>query len=200
MDCSMQASLSLTISQSLPRFMSFESVMPCNHLKLCHSLLLSSVFSSIRVFSNESTLCMRWPKYWSFSFSISSWKNIQGWFPLRLVWSPYCPRDSQESSPARQFESINSSSSAFFIVQLSHSYMTPGKTIAFNIWTFVGKVMSLLFNTLSRFVIAFLPRSSHLQISWVQSTIHSDFRSQEEETYHCFHLFPFAMKCWDQMP
>ena len=151
--------------------------MPSNHLILCRPLLLlPSIFPSIRVFSNKSALCIRWPKYWSFCFSISpsneyaglisliDWR-IQDW----LVWSPYSPRDSQNSSPTPQFISINSLHSAFFTVQLSHPYMTTGKTIALTRRTFVVEVMSLLFNMLSRLVIAFLPRSKCLLISWLQS-------------------------------
>ena len=103
-----QASLSFTISQSLLKLMSLESLMPSYHLILCCSFLLS-IFPIIRIFSNESDLHIRWPKYWSFSFSMVLPMNTQGWFPLGLVWSPCCPKDSQESFPAPQFENINSS-------------------------------------------------------------------------------------------
>jgi len=148
-------------------------MMLSNHLILCHPLLLlPSIFSSIRVFSNESVLRIRWPTYWSFSFSISPSNEYSGLisFRIRLVGSPCCPGDSQESSPTPQFKSINSLVLSFlYIVQLSHPYMTTGKTIALTRWTFVGKVMSLLFNMLSRLVITFLPRSKHLLISWLQS-------------------------------
>ena len=129
-------------------------------------LLLPSIFLSIRVFSDESALHNRWPKYWSFSKVLPT--NIQGWYLLGLIWSPCCPRDSQESSPARLKASILWHS-AFFMVQLSHPYMTPGKTIVLTTWTFVSKMKSLLFNRLSRLVIAFLPRSKYLLISWLQS-------------------------------
>ena len=130
-----QASLSLTLSQSLPKLMSIESVMPSNHLILCRPLLLSSIFLSIRVFSNELALPIRSPEYWSFSFSISP-SNVQGWFPLDgLVGSPCSPRDSQESSPTPQFKSINSSVLSFFMVQLSHPYMTTGKMVSSGIYT-----------------------------------------------------------------
>ena len=169
-----RASLSITNSQSFLKLMSIESVMPSNHL-ICWRplLLLPSIFPSIRVFSNESVLCIRWPKDWSFSFNISPSMNIQDWFSLRwkLVVSPRYPRDSQESSPTPQFKSINSSVLSF-ILQLSHSYMTTGNTIALTRQTFVGKVMSLLFNMRSRLVITFLPRSKCLlkitncQSSW----------------------------------
>ena len=151
--------------------MSIESVMPYNHLILCHPhLLLPSIFSRIRVFSIESVLHIRWPKYWSFSLSISPSNAYSGIISFRMDWLEFLcsPRDSQESSPTSQFKSINSS--AFFMVQLSHPYMITGKTIALTRWTFVGKMMSVLFNMLSRFVIAFLPRSKHLLISWLKST------------------------------
>ena len=153
--------------------MSTESVMPSNQLILCCPLLLLlSIFPRIRVFSSESALHIRWPKYWtSASASVHS-MNIQGWFPLGFTCLVFLQsRNSQESSPAPQFKSINSSVlfSAFFMVQLSHLYMTSGKIIALTRRTFVSKAMSLLFNTLSRFVIAFLPKSKCLlltNISW----------------------------------
>ena len=120
-----------------------------------------------------------------------------------LVWSPCCPRDSQESSPTQQFERINSLALSLRMVQHSHLYMTTGKTIALTIWAFAGKVMSLLFNTLSRFVIAFLPRSKHLLISWLQSpsavifssvqSLSSDFRAQENKICHCFQFLLFYL-------
>ena len=139
----------------------------------CHSAISSSVIpfssfnlSQIRVFSNESVLRIRWPKYWSFSFSISPSNEYSGLISFR-VWSLCSPRDSQESSPTPQFKSINSS--AFFIVQLSHPYMTFSKTIVLTRWTFVSKVMSLLFNMLSSLIITFLPRSKYFLISWLQS-------------------------------
>ena len=133
---------------------------------LCRPLLLlSSLFPSIRVFSNESVLCIRWPKYWSFNFNISPSNEYSG-----PVGSPCSPRDSQESSPTPHSSKASVlRRSAFFIVQLSHLYMTPGKTIALTRRTFVGKVMSLLFNMLSRLVITFLPRSKSLLTSWLQS-------------------------------
>ena len=150
--------------------MSIESVMPSNHLILCRPLLLSSIFPSIRVFSNESVL-IRWPKYWSFSFSISPPNEYSGlisfridWFDLLVVQGTLKSLHQHHSSKASILQC-----SAFFIVQLSHPYMTTGKTIALTRWTFVGKVMSLLFNMPSRLVIAFLPRSKHLLISWLQS-------------------------------
>ena len=143
-----QASLSFTTSQRLLKLMSIEPVMTSNHLTLCHALLfLPSIFPSIRVFSNELALHIRWPKYWSFSFSISH-SNEYWWLILTGLIS-FSPRDSQEPSPAPEFKSINSSALRCFYVQLSHPYMTTGETIALIIQTFVGKVMSFLFNMLS---------------------------------------------------
>ena len=146
--------------------------MPCNHLILCCPLfLLPSIFPSIKVFSNESVLCIRWPKYWSFSFNISPSNEYSGLISIRMNWLDLLAvQGTPKSLP--QDHSPKASilwQSAFFIVQLSHPYMSTGKTIALTRWTFVGKVMSLLFNTLSRLVITFLPRSKHLLISWLQS-------------------------------
>ena len=145
--------------------------MPSNHLILCRPLLLlPSIFPSIRAFSNESVLRIRWPKYWSFSFSISPSNEYSGLISFSgLVGSPCSPRDSQESSPTPQFKSINSLALSFLYSPLSHPYMTTGKTIALTRWTFVGKVMSLLFNMLPRLVITFLPRNKRLFISRLQS-------------------------------
>ena len=146
--------------------------MPSSHLILCHPvLLLPSIFPSIRVFSNESALRIRWPKYWSFSFSISPSKEIPGLISVRMDWLDLLAVQGTPKSLSQHYSSKASIllSSAFFIVQLSHLYMTTGKTIALTIQTFVGKVTPLLFNTMSRFVITFLPRSKHLLISWLQS-------------------------------
>ena len=143
--------------------MSTESVMPSNHLILCCSLfLLPSIFPSIRVFSNESVLCIRWPKYWSLSFSISPLNEYSGLISFRIDWLDLLTVQGTLKSLLQHHSSKASilRCSAFFMVQLSHPYMTTGKTLT--IWTFVDKVMSLLFNTLSRFVIAFLPRSKCL--------------------------------------
>ena len=150
--------------------MSIESVIPSNHLILCCPLLLPSIFPIIRVFSNESALHIRWPKYWSFSFSISSSNEYSGWISFRMDWFDLAVQGTLKS--LLQHHSSKASilrGSAFFIVQLSHPYMTTGKTIALTRQTFVGKVMSLLFNMLSRLVITFLPRSKCLLISWMQS-------------------------------
>ena len=154
--------------RSSPKLMSIELVMPSSHLILCHPLLLPPIPPSIRVFSNESTLRMRWPKYWSFSLSISPSNEHPGlvsfrknWLDLLVVQGTHKSLLQHHSSKASIFQH-----SAFFTVQLSHPYMTNGKTIALTRRTFVGKVMSLLFNKLSRLVITFLPRSKHLLISW----------------------------------
>ena len=147
-------------------------VMPSNHLILCHPLLLlPSVFHSIRVFSNESVVCMRWPEYWSFSFSISPSNEHPGLISFRTDWLDLHAVQGTLKSLFQHYSSKTSilQHSAFFIVQLSHPYMTTGKTIALTRWTFVNKVMSLLFNMLSRLVITFLPRSKHLLISWRHS-------------------------------
>ena len=152
--------------------MSIESVTPSNHLILCWPLfLLPSIFPSIRVFSNETILCIRWPKYWNFSFSISPSNEYSGLISFRMDWLDLLAVQGTLKSLCQHHSSKASvlQCSAFFIVQLSHPHMTTGKTIALTRWTFVGKVMSLLFNNLSRLVIRFLPRSKCLLISWLQS-------------------------------
>ena len=164
-----QAHLSFTTSQSLLKLLSIESVMPPNHHILCPLLLLPSIFPSIRVFSDESLLCVKWPKYWRFSFRLSNEYSRLICFRIdrfdllaalgtlkSLLWHHHSKASILQDS-------------AFFTVQLSHPYMTTGKTIALTRWTFVGKVMSLFFNMLSRLVIAFLPKSKYLLISWLQS-------------------------------
>ena len=146
--------------------------MPSNHLILCHPLLLlSSVFPSIRVFSSESVLCIRWPKYWSFSFSISTSNEYSGLISFRMDCLDLLAVQGTLKSLLQHHSSKASVlwCSAFFIIQLSHPYMTTGKTIALTRWTFVGKVMSLLFNMLPSLGIAFPPRSKRLLISWLQS-------------------------------
>ena len=169
---------------------SIESVMPSNHLIPCHPLLLPSIFPSIRVFSNEPALCIRWPKYWSFSFNISPSNEYSGLISFTME-SPCSPRASQESSPTPQFKASILRRSAFFIVQLSHPYMTTGKTIALTRWTFVGKVMSLLFNMLSRLVITFHPRSKHLLISWLQSpsAVILEHKKIKSARFDCFSIY-----------
>ena len=172
MDHSTPGSLSITSSQSLPKLMSIESVMPSNHLILYHPLLLlPSIFPSIRVFSNESALHIRWPKYWSFSFKISPFNEHSGLISFKMDWLDLLAVQGTLKSLLQHHNSKASilRHSAFFIVQLSHPYMTTGKAIALTRRTFIGKVMSLLFNMLSRLVITFLPRSKRLLISWPQS-------------------------------
>ena len=152
--------------------MSIESVTPSNHLILCHPLLLlPSIFPSIRVFSNESVLHIRWPKYWSFSFSIRLSNEYSGLISFQMDWLDLLAVQGTLKSLLQHHSSKASIlwRSAFFIAQVSHPYVTTGKTIALTRRTFVGKVMSLLFNMLSRLVITFLPRSKHLLISWLQS-------------------------------
>ena len=187
-----QASLSITNSQSLLKLISIESMRPSNHLILCHPLLLlPPIPPSIRVFSNESALCIRWPKYWSFSFSISSSNEYSGLISFRLDWldgSPCSPRDSQESSLTPQFKSINSSVLSLLYSQFQHPYKTTGKIMALIKQTFVGKVMSLLFNMLSRLSIAFLPRSKCLLISWLQSPS-AVILEPKKIVCHCLHRF-----------
>ena len=180
-----QASLSITNSWSSPKLMSIESVMLSNHIILCCPLLLlPSIFPSIRVFSNESALGIRWPKYWSFSFSISPSKEHPGLISL------------QSKGLSRVFSNTTVQKHQFFGAQLSsqsqlsHPYMTTGKTVASNRRTFVGKVMSLLFNMLSRLVITFLQRSKRLLIFMTAITIYSDFGAPQNKVWHCFHYFP----------
>ena len=167
-----QASLSITNSWSLLRLVSIKLVMPSNHLISCHPLpLLPSIFSSIRVFSNESVLRISWPKYWSFSFSISPSNEHSGLISFRTDWLDLLAVQGTLKSLLQHHSSKASilQHSDFFIVQLSNPHMTKEKTIALTRWTFVSKVTSLLFNVLSRLVIAFLPRSKHLLISWLWS-------------------------------
>ena len=163
-----QASLFITNSRSLLKLMSFKSLMPSNHLILCHPLLfLPSIFPSIRVFPNQSVLHIRWPKYWSFSFTFSPSNEYSGLISFQMDWLDLLAVQGILKSLLQHHSSKASIlwHSAFFMVQLSHPYMTTGKTIALTRWTFVGKVMSLLFNMPSRLVMAFLPRSRRL-FSW----------------------------------
>ena len=168
-----QASLSFIISLCLLKLMSTESVMPSNHLILCHPLLLPpSVFPSIRIFSSELAFSIRWPEYWRFSFNISPSNECSGLISFRIDWLDLLAVHGTLKS-LLQHHSLKASIlqyPAFFIIQLSHPYMITGKTTALTIKTFVSKVMFLLFNRLSRFLIAFLPRSKHLLISWLQSS------------------------------
>ena len=167
-----QASLSITNTQSLLKLMSVKSTMPSNHLILCCPLLLlPSIPPSTRVFSNESFLYIRWPKIWSFSFSISLFNVYSGLISFSMDWLDLLAVQGTVKSLLQHHSSKASilRSSAFFLLQLSHPYITTGKTIALTRWTFFAKVISLLFNMLFRFVIAFIPRSKHLLISWLQS-------------------------------
>ena len=167
-----QASLSITNSWSPPKPMSIESVMPFNHLILCRPLhFLFSFFPSIRVFSNESVLCIRWPEYWSFSFNISPSNEHPGVICFRMDWLDLLTVQGTLKSLPQHHHSKETilQHSTIFIVQLSHPYMTTGKTIALIGQIFVDKVMSLLFNMLSRLVIAFPPRSEYLLILWLHS-------------------------------
>ena len=191
-----QASLSISNSWSLLKLMSIEWVMPSNHLILCRPLfLLPSIFPSIRVFPNESTLCIRGPKYWSFSFSISPFSEYLGLISFRIDWFDLLVAQRTLKS-LLQYHSSKASilwCSTFFIVQLLHPYMTTGKTVALTRQTFAGKVMSLLFNLLSRWVITFPPRSKRLLISWLQSPSAVIFGGHENKVYHCFHCFPMYL-------
>ena len=179
--------------------MSIELVMPSNHLILRrHLLLLPSIFPSIRVFSNESVLCIRWPKYWSFSFSISPSSEYSELISFRIDWFDLLAVQATLKSLLQHHSSKSSilQCSAFFVVQLSHSYMTAGKTIALTRCNFVGNVISLLLNMLSRLVIAFLPRSKHLLISWLQSPSAVILEPRPHKSLSLFPLFPylFALK------
>ena len=190
-----QASLSITNSQSLLKLMSIELVVSCNHLTLCHPLLLlPSVSPGIRVFPNESFVCIGWPKYWSFSFSISPSNEYPGMISFRMDWLALLAVQGTLKSLLQHHRSKASilQCSAFFIVKLSDPYMTTGKTIALTRWTFVSKVMSLLFNMLSRFVIAFLPRNKHLWISWLQSAS-AVILEPQKIVCHCFQCFPIYL-------
>ena len=186
--------LSIANSQSPLKPVSIEPVMPSNHLILCRPLLLlPSIFPSIRVFSNESVFRIRWPKYWSFRFNISPSNEQPGLISFRMDQLNLLAVQGTLRSLLQHHSSKASvlRCSAFFIVQLSHPYMTTGKTIALTRWTFVDKVMSLIFNMLSRLVITFLPRSKHLLISAI--TICSDFGAQKNKVSHCFHCFPIYL-------
>ena len=162
--------------------------MPSNHHPLLPLLLLPLIFSTIRVFSKESTLRIRWPKYCSISFRISLSSEYSGLISFRIDWLDLLAVQGtlKNLTQHRSSKALIFQTSAFFIVQLSHPYMTTGKTIALARWNFVSKVMSLLFNMLSRFVIAFLPRSKHILIC-------SDFETQENKICHCFHFFPVCL-------
>ena len=186
-----QTSLSITNSRTLPKLMSIELVMPSSHLILCRPLILPpSIFPSIRVFSNESALHIRWPKYWSFSFNISPSNEHPGLISFRMDWLDLLAVQGSLKSLLQHHSSKASIlwCSAFFIVQLLHPYMTTGKTIALTRRTFVDKVISLLFNMLSRLVITFLPRSKRLLISWLQS-LSAVILEPRKIVSHCFPIY-----------
>ena len=200
MDCSLPGFPVHQQTQSLLKLMSIALVMPSNHLILCRSLLLPpSIFQSIRVFANESILSIRWPKYWSFSFSISPYNEYSGLISFRMDWLDLLAVQGTLKSLLQHHSSKASilRRSAFFIVQLSYPYITTGKTIALTRQTFVVKVMSLLFDMLSRLVITFLPRSKRLLISWLQSQSAVIFEPQKINVSHCLHCFPICLPCSD---
>ena len=186
----------LPVHHQLPEFMQThvhwvsDAIQPSHPLSSL--LLLPSIPPSIRVFSNETTLHMRWPKYWSFSFSIIPSKEIPGLISFRMDWLDLLAVQGTLKSLLQHHSSKASilQLSAFFTVQLSHPYMTTGKTIALTRQTFVGKVMSLFLIMLSRLVITFLPRSKHLLISWLQSPSAVILEPQKDKVWHCFHCFP----------
>ena len=189
-----QASLSITNSRSLLKLMSIMSVMPSNHLILSCPFLPPSIFPSIRVLFNESVLHIGWPKYWYFSFSISPSNEYSGLISFRIDWLDLFAIQGALESLLQHYSTKSSilPHSAFFTVQLWHSYMTTGKTIALTIWTFVGQVLSLLFNMLSRLVLAFLPRSKRLLISWLQSPS-AVILEPPKIVSHCCHCFPIYL-------
>ena len=197
-----QASLSISNSWSLFKLMSVELIMPSNQLILWPSSLLPSTFPASRSFFRESALCLRWPKDWRFSFSISPSNEYSGQISFRINWFDLLAIQGtlksllQHHSPKAPIFNL----SAVFMVQLSYPYITIGKTTALTMWNFVGKVKSLLFNILSRFVRAFLPGSKCLLISWQQSTCAVILEPKKIKSVTVFMVTPsFAMKWWDQM-
>ena len=170
--------------------------MPFNHLILCHPLLLlPSIFPSIRVFSHKSVLPIRWPKYWSFSFSINPSNEYSGLISFRTDWLDLLVVQETLKSFLQHHNSKASIlwHSAFFTVQLSHPYLTTGKIVALTRWTLVGKVMSLLLNMLSRLVVTFFPSSKHLLISWLQLPSAVILKPPKNKVCHCFHCFPIYL-------
>ena len=186
-----QASLSITNSQSLHKLMSIELMMLCNQFILCRPLLPLSIFPSIRVFSNESVLHIKWPMYWRFFFSISPSNEYSGLISFRRDWLDLLAiQGTLESLPQHHSSKVSIlRHSTFFIIQLSHPYMTTGKTVALTRWTFVGKIMSLL----SRLAMTFLPRSKRLLISWLQSPSTVILDPPKNKVCHCFHCFPIYL-------
>ena len=182
---------SITNSQSLLKLLSIELVMPSSYLILCCPFFLPEILPSIRVFSNEPVLRIRWPKYCSFSFSISPSNEYSGLISVRMDWLDFFSAQGTLKSLLQHHSSKASIlwCSAFFIVQLLHPYMPTGKTIVLTRWTFVGKVMSLLFNMLSRLAITFLPRSKHHLITWLQSQS-AVILEPPKIVSNCFHCSP----------
>ena len=167
-----------------------------HYLVFCHSLLLPpSVLPSIKIFSNKSVLHIRWPKYWSFSFSISPSNEYSGLISFRIDWFDLLVAQGtlKRLLQHHRLKASVLQCSTFFMVQLSHPYMTTRKTIALTIWIFVGEIISLLFNMLSSLVIAFLPKSKHLLVSWLQSPWLQRYGAQENKVCHCFHCFPIYL-------
>ena len=190
-DCSTPGH-SITNSQSLLKLMSIESVTPSNHLILCHHLLLLPlIFPSIRIFSDESVLHIRWQKYWSFSFNISPSNEYSGLISFKMDWLDLLAVQGTLKCLLQHHSSKASIlwRSAFGTVQLSNPYMTTGKTITLTRWIFVVKVISLLFNMLYRLVITFLPRSKHLFISWLQSQSAVISEPKKNKVCHCFPIY-----------
>ena len=190
MDCSTPG---LPVYHQLPestQLMFIELVMPSSHLML--SSLLFSIFPSIRVISNESALRMRWPKYWSFSFSVIPSNEHSGLISFRMNWlGPFAVQGTLKSLLQHySSKALILQCSAFFILQLSYPYMTAGKIIALTRWTFVGKVMSLLLNMLSKLVITLFPRSKCLLISWLHSPFAVIWEPKKTKVWHCFYCFP----------
>ena len=185
-----QTPLSFIILWSLRKFMCVEPVMLLNYLiRCCPLLLLPSIFPSIRVFSSESALLIMWPKFWSFSFSISPFNEYSGLISFRIDWFDLAVHETLKSLLQNHNSTVSFlQCSDCFMVQLSHPYVTTGKTIALTIQTFVSKVLSLFFNKLSRFVMAFLPRNKSLSLSWLQSL--SVVILEPKKLCHCFHFFP----------
>ena len=194
MDCRARFSV-LHYLLKFAQLMSIESVKPSNHLILYCPLLLLSIFHSIRVFSNELALLIRWPKYWTFSFSISSSNDYSGLISFMIDWFDLLDVQGTLKILLKYHSSKASDlwGSAFIMVKLSYPCVITGKTMALTIWTFAVKVMSLFFNILSRFVIVFLPRTNHLLNSMVTVMVLSDFGAQENKVCHCFHCFPIYL-------
>ena len=201
-----QDSLSITNSESLLKLMAIKLVMWSYYLILCHPLLLPpSIFPSIRVFLNESVLCIRWAKYWSFSFNISPSNEHAGLISFRMDWLDLLVVQGTLKNLLHHHSSKASilRCSTFFIIQLLLPYITTGKTKALTGWNFVDKVMSLLFNMLSRFIIAFLPRRKYLLISWLQlpsAVILEDKKIKSLTISIVSPIYLLVIKWWDQMP